>query len=100
VRDAKGKLDLLPALAGELVGLKVDILISAGGGTTRVLKEAMTTIPIVMTNDPDPVGSGFVASLARPGGNIILSKMREGSVTWREISPEVSLSSKKYFHQN
>ena len=69
-RYAEEKLDRLPALAAELVRLKVDIIVTAGGQATRAAKEATPTIPIVMTNDPDPVGSGFVASLARPGGNI------------------------------
>ena len=69
-RSAEGKLDRLPALAAELVRLKVDIIVSAGLGPTRALKDATTTIPIVMTNDGDPVGTGIVASLARPGGNI------------------------------
>ena len=57
-------------LAAELVRLKVDIIVSAGPIATRAAKEATTTIPIVMTNDSDPVGNGFVASLAQPGGNI------------------------------
>ena len=69
-RYADGKLDRLPALAAELVGLKVDVIVSLGPAITRALKEATTTIPIVMTNDSDPVADGFVASLARPGGNI------------------------------
>ena len=69
-RFAEEKPDRLPALAAELVRLKVDIIVTAGPAVTRVAKEATVTIPIVMTFDPDPVGSGFVASLARPGGNI------------------------------
>ncbi len=69
-RSAEGKLDRLPALAAELVRLKVDIIVTGGPSATRPAKEATTTIPIVMTGDGDPVGSGFVASLARPGGNI------------------------------
>ena len=69
-RSAEGKLDRLPALASELVGLKVDIIVSAGVSVTRAAKEATSTIPIVMAQDADPVGSGTVASLARPGGNI------------------------------
>jgi ABC-type uncharacterized transport system substrate-binding protein len=69
-RSAAGKLDRLPALATELVGLKVDIIVSAGAAVTRAAKEATSTIPIVMTNEGDPVGTGFVASLARPSGNI------------------------------
>ena len=69
-RSAEEKLDRLPALAAELVRLKVDIILTAGSSPTGAAKEATTTIPIVMAQDPDPVGSGFVASLARPGGNI------------------------------
>ena len=69
-RSAEGKADLLPALAVELVRLKVDIIVAAGTSDTRAAKEATTTIPIIMTQDTDPIGTGFVASLARPGGNI------------------------------
>jgi len=69
-RHAEGKADQLPGLAAELVRLKVDIVVSAGSTVTRPAKEATVTIPIVMAQDTDPVGSGFVASLARPGGNI------------------------------
>jgi putative ABC transport system substrate-binding protein len=69
-RQAEGKFDRLPALAAELVRHKVDIIISGGPTVTRAAKESTTTIPIVMVQDSDPVGSGFVASLARPGGNI------------------------------
>ena len=50
--------------------LKVDVIVTAGPTATRAAKEATSTIPIVMTFDGDPVGNGFVASLARPGGNI------------------------------
>jgi len=69
-RDAKGNPDRLPEAAADLVRLKVDVLVSPGPTVTRVLKEATLTIPIVMAQDTDPVGSGFAASLARPGGNI------------------------------
>src|SRR5215831_2668927 len=69
-RYADGKFDRLPALAAELVRLKVDIIVTAGPQSTRPAKQATSTIPIVMALDPDPVGNGFVASLARPGGNI------------------------------
>jgi putative ABC transport system substrate-binding protein len=69
-RSADGKIDRLPALAAELVRLKVAVIVTSGGSPTRRAKEATSTIPIVMTSDPDPVGDGFVASLARPGGNI------------------------------
>ena len=76
-RSADGKLDRLPALAAELVHLKVDIIVTGGRSATRADKEATSTIPIVMAQDPDPVGTGFVASLAQPGGNITgLSNLR------------------------
>jgi putative ABC transport system substrate-binding protein len=70
-RYAEGRRDRLPALAAELVRLNVDIIVSAGGyGTVSPAKQATNTIPIVMTNVTDPVGTGFIATLARPGGNI------------------------------
>jgi ABC-type uncharacterized transport system substrate-binding protein len=69
-RYAEGNPDRLPALAAELVRLKVDVIVTAGPAATRPAKEATGTIPIVMGFDNDPVGSAFVASLARPGGNI------------------------------
>jgi putative ABC transport system substrate-binding protein len=69
-RWADGKFDRLPALAAELVRFKVDIIVTGGPQATRPAKQATSTIPIVMAQDPDPVGNGFVASLARPGGNI------------------------------
>jgi putative tryptophan/tyrosine transport system substrate-binding protein len=69
-RYAEGNLDRLPSLAGELVRLAVDIIVTGGDRSTRAAKEATSTIPIVMTQDPNPVGNGLVASLARPGGNI------------------------------
>jgi putative ABC transport system substrate-binding protein len=69
-RYAEGKPDRLPAFAAELVRLKVDVIVTAGSASTRSAKQATVTIPIVMAIDDDPVGSGFAASLARPGGNI------------------------------
>jgi len=69
-REANGNFDRARELADELVHLKVDVLVSPGPSVTRVLREATSTIPIVMAQDTDPVGSGFALSLARPGGNI------------------------------
>jgi ABC-type uncharacterized transport system substrate-binding protein len=69
-RYAEGKLDRLPAFAADLVRLKVDVIVAGSPQATRSAKQATSTIPIVMAFDDDPVGSGFVASLARPGGNI------------------------------
>jgi putative ABC transport system substrate-binding protein len=69
-RWAEGKIERLPALADELVRLKPHVIVTAGPTVTRAAKQASSTIPIVMAFDSDPVGSGFAASLARPGGNI------------------------------
>ena len=69
-RFAEGKLERLRPLTTELVQLNVELIVSGGPTVTRPLKEATSTIPIVMGFDDDPVGAGFVASLARPGGNI------------------------------
>jgi putative tryptophan/tyrosine transport system substrate-binding protein len=71
-RYGEGKLDRLPELATELVRLKVDIIVIAGGDTTiRAAKDATKTIPIVMVGSGgDPVEAGFIESLARPGGNV------------------------------
>jgi putative tryptophan/tyrosine transport system substrate-binding protein len=80
-RYAEEKRDRLSALAAELVRLKVDVIVTGGGGITRAAKEATNTIPIVMAQDSDPVGNGFVASLARPGGNI---------TGLSNLSPEIS----------
>jgi putative tryptophan/tyrosine transport system substrate-binding protein len=65
-----GNLDRLPSLAAELVSLKVDIIVTSGSTSTRAAKQATVTIPIVMAQDPDPIGNGFIASLARPEGNV------------------------------
>jgi putative tryptophan/tyrosine transport system substrate-binding protein len=80
-RWAEGKFDRVPALAAELVQLKVEVIVTAGPTDTRAAKQATVTIPIVMGFDNDPVGSGFVASLVQPGGNIT------GLST---LSPEIS----------
>ena len=69
-RFAEGKLDQVPRNAAELVRLKVDVVVTAGSTDTAAARKATATIPIVMTQDNDPVGSGFVTALARPGGNI------------------------------
>jgi len=76
-RSGEGKGDRRPALAAELVRLKVDVIVAGGTGDIRAAKEATSRIPIVMINGGDAVGNGFVASLARPGGNITgLSTLR------------------------
>src|SRR6266568_7018488 len=69
-RAAEGHYERLPALAVELVRLPVDVLLVVSTPAALALKQATTTIPIVMMGGGDPVGSGLVASIARPGGNI------------------------------
>ena len=69
-RSAEGNPDRVPKLAADLVQLKVDLIVTAGSRATQSAREATGAIPIVMAQDPDPVANGFVASLARPGGNI------------------------------
>ena len=69
-RYAAGKAGRLPALAAELVGLKLDVIVIHGTSATRAAKQVAGTIPIVFSVVADPVGSGFVASLSKPGGNI------------------------------
>src|SRR5262249_21696381 len=69
-RGAAGQEERLPALAAELVGLPVEVLVAVGPTATRAAQHATRTLPIVMTGTGDPVGAGFVASLAHPRGNI------------------------------
>src|SRR6266550_1318492 len=69
-RWAEGKFDRLPDLAAELVRLDVDVIVTGGSTSTGAAKKATTTVPIVMAQVNDPVGSGFVVSLAHPGGNM------------------------------
>jgi putative ABC transport system substrate-binding protein len=68
-RWAEGKYERLPGLAAELVQMKVDVIVAASPPAVRAVQQATTTIPIVMVRTGDPVGSGFVASLSRPGRN-------------------------------
>jgi putative tryptophan/tyrosine transport system substrate-binding protein len=69
-RFAEGKTERLPDLAAELIRMPVDVIVTNGIAATEAAKHATTTLPIVMTRVPDPVKSGFVTSLAHPGGNI------------------------------
>jgi ABC-type uncharacterized transport system substrate-binding protein len=69
-RFAEGKTDRLPELAADLVRLKVNLIVTTGRVPALAAKNATTNIPIVMMANPDPVGEGLVASLARPGGNV------------------------------
>jgi putative tryptophan/tyrosine transport system substrate-binding protein len=69
-RTSEGKTGAYPDLLADLIRLKVDIIVTSASGATLAAKKATNTIPIVMTSSTDPVGTGLVASLARPGGNI------------------------------
>jgi putative ABC transport system substrate-binding protein len=78
-RFPEGNNERLPALATDLVKLKVDVIIASATPSVSALQKATTTIPIVMWNIGDPVGAGLVKSLARPGGNITgLSSLETG----------------------
>jgi putative ABC transport system substrate-binding protein len=69
-RWLEGRYDRLPALIGELLAVKVDVIVTAGTPATLALKKATTTVPVVMIAVGDPVGTGIVPSLGHPGGNI------------------------------
>jgi ABC transporter substrate binding protein len=69
-RSAEGRFDRLPGFAQELAGLPVDMFVVGGEASIRAAMQVTDKIPIVMTLAPDPVGSGFITSLARPGGNV------------------------------
>ncbi len=69
-RDARGMLERLPDLVANLVGIKVDVIVTGGVLTTSAAQRITTSIPIIMTSAGDPVGTGLVSSLARPGGNV------------------------------
>jgi putative ABC transport system substrate-binding protein len=96
-RWAEWKYDRLPALAGELVGLKVDVIVAASVPAIRAVKEATKTIPIVMAVVVDPVATGLVTSFARPGGNITGLSSMAPEVTGKqlemlkEVLPKLSL---------
>jgi putative tryptophan/tyrosine transport system substrate-binding protein len=95
-RWAEGRPDRFPALAVELTQLRVDVIVTYNNPAVAALQQATRSIPIVVANMGDPVGSGFVASLARPGGNItgFTGLSEELSRKWlellREAAPRVS----------
>ncbi len=90
-RWAERKLDRLPTLAKELVGLNVDAIVTHGSAGSRAAKQATATIPVVIAVVGDPVASGVVASLSRPGGNITGLVLEEfaSTVKWLELVKQV-----------
>lgn len=95
-RWAERKLDSLPALATDLVAQSVDVIVTHGSAGARAAKQATTTIPIVIAVVGDPVASGVVASVDRPGGNVtgLVLEEFETTVKWfellKQIAPSVS----------
>src|SRR5215813_3538683 len=98
-RWAEGKYERFPALVAELLAVKVDVIVTAGTPAAVAVKQATTTVPLVMAAVGDPVGTGLVASLARPGGNLTglaaISPDLEGKrlELLRELLPKLSLVS-------
>jgi putative tryptophan/tyrosine transport system substrate-binding protein len=96
-RFGDGKSAELPRLAGELVSLKVDVIVAGGGQATQAAKNATNTIPIVMIAAGDPVGTGFIATLAHPGGNVTGTSVASWDLIGKRVEllrlilPEVSL---------
>jgi len=92
IRNVGSDLDRIPPYAAELVALAPDVIVSVGSVTVAPLQQATRTIPIVFVNVPDPVGAGFVQSMARPGGNItgFLSFEYSMSGKWAELLKQIA----------
>jgi putative ABC transport system substrate-binding protein len=84
-RDAEGQLDRLPELAAQLVELKVDVIVTWSVPGTRAAQRATSTIPIVMAEAGDPVRTGLVTSLARPGGNVTGLSVMDPNLTGKQV---------------
>src|SRR5712664_4389817 len=87
-RFAEGRTDRLPELAAELIGLRVDVIIALGPAAVEAAKARTATVPIVASDlESDPVAAGFVASLARPGGNITGTFLDQAEISgkWLEL---------------
>src|SRR5690242_2586167 len=84
-RDAEGHLDRLPELAAQLVARQVEVIVTWGVPGTRAAQQATRTIPIVMAEAGDPVGTGLVASLAQPGGNVTGLSVMAPDITGKQL---------------
>ena len=84
-RSAEGRFDRLPALAAELVRLKVDVIFAALTQASLAARDATKTIPVVMAGVSDPVGSGLIANLARPGGNVTGTSSQTSEVVGKSL---------------
>ncbi len=106
IRHAEGKSDRLPSLADELVRRRVDVILAVNTSAVQAAKKATTTIPIVMTRVADPVRTGLVSSLARPGGNVtgVSFMLEELSVKrlqlLKEIMPRLSRAAVLWYTGN
>ena len=114
-RWAEGKYERFPTLIAELIALKIDVIVTAGTPATLAVKKATTSVPLVMVAVGDPVGTGIVASLARPGGNItgltsiapelegkrlellreVIPKLSHIAVLWNPANPYLVISEKE-----
>jgi len=96
-RDAAGRADRLPAMAGELIRLKVDVIVTQSNVAALAVKHATQTIPIVMAIAGDPVKAGLVGSLARPGGNVTGLTLMQTELSGKrlallkEVAPNIAL---------
>jgi putative ABC transport system substrate-binding protein len=93
-RFAEGKYDRIPGFAAEFVRLKVDVIV-ATAAAIRIVQQATTTIPIVMSYSTDPVGNGFVASLARPGGTGVASSTDDSAPKQLELLATIAPNIKR-----
>jgi len=84
-RFAEGKEDALPAIAAELARLRLDVIVAEGTAAIQAAKTATQTVPIVMATSADPVGTGFVANLNRPGGNITGLSLQTGELSGKRL---------------
>jgi putative ABC transport system substrate-binding protein len=84
-RYAEGKLDRLPALAAELLARRVDVVVTVSTPAAQAVKQATSTVPIVMATAGDPVGTGLVASLARPGANLTGLSLLSTDITAKRL---------------